>query len=80
MFKLAQYAQEWANYLAKNEKFEHRKERKYGENLYTFQSSDPQRIATASEACKSWYDEIQKYNFDSEDSSLSSGTIVRLFN
>lgn len=38
--QLCRYAQEWANHLAANDIVEHRKQSKYGENLYTISSSN----------------------------------------
>lgn len=73
---MAKYAQEWADELAKKDKFEHRTERKYGENLYCSFSSDPKHVATAADACASWYSEIKDHTFGTEPRSLKSGKYI----
>ena len=40
-FQLCKFAQEWADTLAKQDRFEHRPDQKYGENIYCTWSSDP---------------------------------------
>lgn len=60
--ELAQYAQEWADHLAKNDcAFEHRsgewKTKKYGENIFWGSGKG----YTALDASKSWYSEIGQY-------------------
>jgi len=57
--EIAEYAQEWANYLAMSGKFEHRLDSRYGENLY-FSIGSSQ--STASDAFKSWAEEEEDYD------------------
>ncbi|XP_058829925.1 uncharacterized protein LOC131689109 [Topomyia yanbarensis] len=55
-----QYAQEWANNLARRNTMQHRSNNRYGENLYaSFGKSD----VTGEEAVRSWYNEIKDYRF-----------------
>lgn len=76
--ELAKYAQAWADELAKKDKFEHRTERKYGENLYCSSSSDPSHVASAADACASWYSEIKDHAFGAEPRSLKSGHFTQM--
>ncbi|KAK6621336.1 hypothetical protein RUM43_011642 [Polyplax serrata] len=78
VLQLAKYAQEWAEELARLDRMEHRKNRKYGENLYCFKSTNCGVVATASQACKSWYNEIKNYDFDCEPRSLSTGHFTQM--
>ncbi len=39
--QLCKFAKEWAETLAKQDRFEHRPEQTYGENIYCTWSSDP---------------------------------------
>lgn len=63
--KLCEYAQEWAENLAYNKIFAHRGDLKYGENIWTLWSSMPTKPNPKS-AVQSWYNEIQKYDFNCE--------------
>jgi hypothetical protein len=67
--QLSMYAQEWATKLAREGKFQHRTDRKYGENLYCFWSSSPQHVS-AQDACDSWYSEIKDYRFGQENQDI----------
>ncbi len=57
--RLANYAQQWANYLAASGKFEHRQQQQYGENLF-FGSG---RRWSATEVVNSWGNEVKDYNY-----------------
>ncbi|XP_058459942.1 Golgi-associated plant pathogenesis-related protein 1-like [Malaya genurostris] len=55
-----QYAQEWANNLARRNTMQHRSNNKYGENLFaSFGKAD----VTGEEAVRAWYNEIKDYRF-----------------
>lgn len=59
--QLANYAQEWAEKLAREGKFEHRSNSPYGENLAsaTGQQLSPSRVV------QMWADEVADYDYDS---------------
>jgi pathogenesis-related protein 1 len=59
--QLATYAQEWATKLARENKFEHRKNSPYGENLAWAggQQLSPERVVTM------WGEEVKDYNYTS---------------
>lgn len=61
--QLCQYAQEWANHLAKNNSMQHRPDKKYGENI--FMKGGTNVTIHGNDAVDAWYDEIHKYNFNS---------------
>lgn len=63
---LNQCAQEWANTLSRDDRFQHRPNCMYGENLYCLWSSDANAQANPKEVCRSWYDEIKQYTFGTE--------------
>jgi hypothetical protein len=63
--QLCNYAKEWATKLAREGRFEHRSNNKYGENLYCMWSSSPRHVS-GKDACDSWYSEIKDYNFGQE--------------
>ncbi|KAG4067484.1 hypothetical protein HA402_002761 [Bradysia odoriphaga] len=65
---LSNFAQNWANTIAKKRQLQHSSERKYGENIYwssgkTINGTDP---------VDSWYSEIKQYNY--KNATFSSGT------
>ncbi|XP_022245733.1 Golgi-associated plant pathogenesis-related protein 1-like, partial [Limulus polyphemus] len=76
--KLCSYAQEWANHLAKTDSFQHRSDRKYGENIYMSWSSDPTVQISGKVPVDSWYSEIKDYTFGKEPRSLSSGHFTQV--
>lgn len=59
--QLATYAQEWANNLLKTDRFEHRKNSRYGENLAAAsgQQLSPERVV------RMWGEEVSDYNYAS---------------
>jgi len=65
--QLATFAQEWANKLAQENQFEHRKNSPYGENLAwaSGQQLSPERVVNM------WGDEVKDYNYASN--SCKSG-------
>lgn len=76
--QLCKYAQEWADNLAKRDRFEHRQDHKYGENIYMAWSSDPTKEVTGREAVDSWYSEIKDHRFGGEPRSLGSGHFTQV--
>lgn len=76
--QLCSYAGQWANKLAAEDKFQHRSEHKYGENIYCKWSSDPNVQVTGAEAVDSWYSEIKDHSFGVEPRSLKSGHFTQV--
>lgn len=74
--QLCSYAKEWAKTLAREDRFGHRPEGKYGENIYCMWSSDQQQHVTAKDACQSWYKEIKDFTFGAEPRVLKSGMLL----
>ncbi|CAB3369346.1 uncharacterized protein LOC135935478 isoform X1 [Cloeon dipterum] len=68
---LCAYATEWAKTLAKEDRFVHRPDAKYGENIFSVWSSDS--TASAKEACDYWYKEIRNHTFGMEPKILMTG-------
>ncbi|OTF75628.1 hypothetical protein BLA29_009335 [Euroglyphus maynei] len=62
-FKLCEYAQEWANNLAKSNAMKHRTDKKHGENIYMKGGTNV--TIHGNDAVDAWYDEIHQYNFNS---------------
>lgn len=63
--KLCTYAQEWADHLMAENRFQHRTKSKHGENLYSSWSSRPKAVS-GSIAVENWYSEIKDYTFGQE--------------
>uniref|UniRef100_A0A023FG79 Putative scp gapr-1 like: scp-like extracellular protein n=1 Tax=Amblyomma cajennense TaxID=34607 RepID=A0A023FG79_AMBCJ len=63
--QMNRYAQAWAKYLAKTGRFQHRSQRKYGENIFMSYSSDPNAklAGQGKKAVESWYSEIKFYQY-----------------
>jgi len=76
--KLSKYAQEWADKLAKENRFDHRPNNEYGENLYCTWSSNPKRGCSGDKAVESWYDEIKQHQFGSEPRSMGTGHFTQV--
>nr|CAD7569377.1 unnamed protein product [Timema californicum] len=72
------YATDWAKTLAKEDRFGHRPDSKYGENIYCMWSSDPAAKVTAKDACDSWYKEIKDHIFGVEPRMLKSGHFTQM--
>ncbi|XP_063240497.1 uncharacterized protein LOC134541189 isoform X2 [Bacillus rossius redtenbacheri] len=72
------YAAEWARTLAREDRFGHRTDSKYGENIFCSWSSDPSAKVTAKDACDSWYSEIKDHQFGAEPRSLKSGHFTQM--
>ncbi|CAH0545884.1 unnamed protein product [Brassicogethes aeneus] len=59
--EMSDYAQEWAETLAKKSSLTHRANNKYGENIFSVYSSDFSHVPSARDAVKEWYDEGKHY-------------------
>ncbi|XP_013791436.2 Golgi-associated plant pathogenesis-related protein 1-like, partial [Limulus polyphemus] len=77
-FQLCSYAQEWANHLAKTDNFQHRSDRKYGENIYMSWTSDPKTQISGRDPVDNWYSEIKDYVFGKEPRTLASGHFTQV--
>ncbi|KAK0411550.1 hypothetical protein QR680_005708 [Steinernema hermaphroditum] len=69
---LNKFAQEWAENLAKLNVMKHRLNNKYGENIaagYPLSNVN---------AVKMWYDEVQKYNYQSATFAAGTGHFTQL--
>lgn len=67
-------AQKWADHLAGAEKFEHSKGSGDGENLAAMWGGRH----TGFSATKAWYDEVENYNFDRPDFSMTTGHFTQV--
>ncbi|XP_063699505.1 uncharacterized protein LOC134830072 isoform X2 [Culicoides brevitarsis] len=76
---LTKDAQHWAEILARDDRFTYRQNSAYGENLYCLWSSDRNAKVSPKEICRSWYDEVKEYNFDTEPRGvLKAGQFTQL--
>ncbi|XP_037079765.1 DNA topoisomerase 1-like isoform X2 [Pollicipes pollicipes] len=64
--KLCEYSQEWARTMASKDTMEHRRDKKYGENIFCVWSDDPKFKVGGQEAVDSWYNEIKDHKFGRE--------------
>ncbi|XP_064457520.1 Golgi-associated plant pathogenesis-related protein 1-like isoform X2 [Ornithodoros turicata] len=76
--QLTKVAQDWADTLAKRDRFEHRPNNSYGENIYMSWSSDPNKEVPGAAAVDSWYSEIKDYTFGVEPRTLASGHFTQV--
>ncbi|GLH15865.1 Venom allergen 5 [Gryllus bimaculatus] len=74
------YAAEWAAVLARENRFAHRPESTYGENIYCHWSSDVEAASEigAKDAIQAWYNEMKDFEFGSEPRSLKSGHFTQV--
>src|SRR5689334_20872352 len=56
--QIAEYAQEWADYLLATGEFKHRTEHRYGENLYAIVGAP----ATPEDVVREWASEAAQYD------------------
>lgn len=63
-------SQEWADTLALEDRFAHRPNSNYGENIYCLWSSDRNAKANPREVIRSWYDEIKEHDFAVEPKGI----------
>ncbi|KAK7791609.1 hypothetical protein R5R35_008140 [Gryllus longicercus] len=78
--ELCSYAAEWAAVLARENRFAHRPESAYGENIYCHWSSDVEAASEigAKDAIQAWYNEMKDFEFGSEPRSLKSGHFTQV--
>lgn len=68
--KLCAVSQEWSDTLAQEDRFAHRPNSNYGENIYCLWSSDRNAKANPREVCRSWYEEIKEHDFSVEPKGI----------
>ncbi|XP_049291534.1 uncharacterized protein LOC125768212 isoform X2 [Anopheles funestus] len=71
--ELVRDAQQWAEILARDDRFTYRQNSKYGENLYCLWSSDRNARPNARDVCRSWYEEVKQYVFTVEPRAFIKG-------
>jgi len=76
--KLCEVAQEYADFLATTNQFEHSGDSVHGENLYWGWSSEPSWVLEAEEVVTSWYKEKKGYDYLSEPRDTESGHFTQL--
>lgn len=59
-------AQDWAETLAREDRFAYRPNSDLGENIYCLWSSDRNAKANPRNVCRSWYDEVREHSFGVE--------------
>jgi len=75
---LCQSAQQWADRLAATNRFDHKPNNDYGENLYSQWATSANADCSAQRAVESWYDECKGYSYSSEPLSLGYGHFTQL--
>ncbi|XP_058055283.1 uncharacterized protein LOC131206645 [Anopheles bellator] len=71
--ELVRDAQQWAEILARDDRFTYRQNSRYGENLYCLWSSDRNARPNARDVCRSWYEEVKQYTFTAEPRGVVKG-------
>ena len=74
--EVAKFAQNWCDYLAENDKFAHSKDSGYGENIYKSWGSPSDEAGK--KAVKSWYDEVDDYDFSNPGFSMKTGHFTQV--
>uniref|UniRef100_A0A0K8TRK5 Putative dual scp protein n=1 Tax=Tabanus bromius TaxID=304241 RepID=A0A0K8TRK5_TABBR len=69
-YELCQLAQDWAETLAREDRFAYRPNSDYGENIYCLWSSDRNAKASPKDICRSWYEEYREHNYNVEPKGL----------
>lgn len=67
---LRSISQDWAETLAREDRFAYRPNSNYGENIYCLWSSDRNAKANPKNVCRSWYDEMREFNFGVEPKGM----------
>ncbi|XP_058457658.1 uncharacterized protein LOC131434684 isoform X2 [Malaya genurostris] len=71
--ELVRDAQQWAEILARDDRFTYRQNSRYGENLYCLWSSDRHAKPNPKDVCHSWYEEVKQYAFNVEPRGIIKG-------
>lgn len=67
---LCQLSQDWAETLAREDRFAYRPHCTHGENIYCLWSSDRNAKASPKDVCRSWYEEHKDHNYLVEPKGL----------
>lgn len=70
---LCKLSQEWTDTLAAEDRFAHRPNSNYGENIYCLWSSDCNSKMSPKAVCRSWYEEIKEHEFGVEPKGIFKG-------
>eukprot|EP00095_Tigriopus_kingsejongensis_P005922 snap_masked-scaffold825_size91437-processed-gene-0.5 protein:Tk05922 transcript:snap_masked-scaffold825_size91437-processed-gene-0.5-mRNA-1 annotation:"conserved hypothetical protein" len=76
--RLCQYAADWAQKLADEDRFDHRPNSKFGENLYMAYNSNPNAKIPGSSPVDNWYSEAEDHPFGAEPRSMSTGHFTQV--
>ncbi len=68
------YAQNWADKIAREDRMYHRQPNKYGENIYWMSGGNP----SAASVVQAWYNEIKQYNFARPGFSGATGHFTQV--
>ena len=74
---ISDFSQSWSNNLMSTNKFEHSKNRMYGENL-AYSSYQGDRVSHIKQAIDSWYSEIKNYDFTKSTFTYDTGHATAL--
>ena len=75
--EVAGFAQQWCDYLAENDKFEHSKDSGYGENIYKSWGSSSS-VNAGTRAVDKWYAEEKDYDYDEAKFSMNAGHFTQV--
>ena len=77
---MCDYSQSWADYLIKNNKFQHRPDSKYGENIFSSWTSCQEAAGKVSggQAVDSWYQEVGQYSYGGRCGSPGTGHFTQV--
>ena len=72
--EIRQWAQEWAEKIAREDRMYHRQPNKFGENIYWISGGTP----SGSSVVDSWYGEIKDYRFNRPGFSYQTGHFTQV--
>lgn len=67
------FSRNWANYLVKNNLFQHSDTSSFGENLAYFQGHTLDPVELIKKSIDAWYDEVKQYKYDDPQGSPGTG-------
>jgi uncharacterized protein YkwD len=72
--QLADFAQDWANTLAREDRMRHRPSNRYGENIYWQSNND----VSGAQVVSDWYGEIAQYDYRHPGFSSETGHFTQV--